>query len=88
VLETESILKRHTDLVVHKTEDGYALYNYRTRQVHFLNHTAAFFYELCDGNHTIAEAISIFKQHFECSGNVYEMILDLVKKFKDEEIIG
>lgn len=43
------------DLEVHETEDGLIVYQGSTDRVHYLNHTAAAVFELCDGRRSVED---------------------------------
>jgi hypothetical protein len=43
------------DLEMHETEDGLIVYQESTDRVHYLNHTAAAVFELCDGRRSVED---------------------------------
>jgi hypothetical protein len=45
-------LAQSSDLEVHRVEDGCVVFIPATDQVHFLNDTAMFVFDLCDGTRT------------------------------------
>ncbi len=50
--------KLREGLYIREIKDEKALYDKETGTVHFLNHTAAFIAELCDGHHTTNDIVT------------------------------
>jgi hypothetical protein len=48
-------------LEINEVPDGYVVYQADKERVHFLNTTAAALFELCDGEHSLADIVAIFK---------------------------
>lgn len=46
---------RSDNLEVHRVEDGCVVYVVATAEVHFLNDTALYVFDRCDGSSTVAE---------------------------------
>lgn len=64
-IATEACPVQPEGLEVSEVPDGYIVYRGDTEKVHFLNPTAAFVFELCDGLHTLGEIEEIFRATFE-----------------------
>jgi len=67
--------------------DGYVVYQSAREKVHFLNHTAVFVLELCDGFHSAAEIRVIFRETFPPAEDPERAVDDILGRFVGEELI-
>jgi hypothetical protein len=74
-------------LEVFPEADGYVVYQAARDKVHFLNHTAAFVLELCDGLHSSVEIGAIFRETFPPAEDPESAVHDLLARFVEEELI-
>lgn len=52
------------DLDVNEVKDGLIVYDRAAERVHYLNHTAAFIFQLCDGSRTPAQLAGLVADAF------------------------
>lgn len=66
------------------------LYNPSKGNVHVLNTTAAFVWELCDGLHTIEDMINHLNENYQFpeGSNVIQDLTEIINKFSEMEIIS
>jgi len=74
-------------LEIHPEADGYVVYQPARDKVHFLNHTAVFVLELCDGLHSVAEIQAIFRETFPPAADPEQAVDDILGSFAGEELI-
>ncbi len=74
-------------LEVFPEADGYVVYQAARDKVHFLNHTAVFVLELCDGLHSTIEIGAIFRETFPPAEDPERAVDDLLGRFVEEELI-
>ena len=74
-------------LEIHPEADGYVVYQAARDKVHFLNHTAVFVLELCDGVHSAAEIKGIFRGMFPSSEDPERDVDGILGRFVEEELI-
>ena len=74
-------------LEIHETEDGYAVHNSADGKIHFLNHTAVFLLELCDGQHSIDQVFSIFQEYFKEAQGSQDEVHKLFEEFMSQGLI-
>ena len=74
-------------LEIYPEADGYVVYQPRRDKVHFLNHTAVFLLELCNGEHDVGEIGEIFRETFSPAEDPGEAVAALLKQFTDEELL-
>jgi hypothetical protein len=74
-------------LEVYPEADGYVVYQAAREKVHFLNHTAVFVLELCDGLHSDAEISAIFRETFPPAEDPERAVDDILRRFVGEELI-
>ena len=74
-------------LEVFPEADGYVVYQAVREKVHFLNHTAVFVLELCDGLHSAAEIKAIFRETFPPAADPEQAVEDILGLFIGEELI-
>lgn len=74
-------------LEIHPEVDGYVVYQSARDKVHFLNHTAVFVLELCDGVHSAADIRVIFREMFPASEDPARDVDGILGRFVEEELI-
>ena len=74
-------------LEVFPEADGYVVYQAARDKVHFLNHTAVFVLELCDGLHSATEIKAIFRETFPPAEDPESAVDDILGRFVGEELI-
>lgn len=74
-------------LEIHPEADGYVVYQAGRDKVHFLNHTAVFVFELCDGLHTAAEIREIYRETFPPAADPERDVEEILARFVEEELI-
>ena len=76
-----------TGLEVNKVPDGYVIYHAPKDRVHFLNMTAAVVFELCDGEHSLAEIEEIVVSAYELTDFPRSDLLTCVGNLIQEGLI-
>jgi hypothetical protein len=74
-------------LEINEAEDGFIIYDPDRDSVHFLNHTAVFMLELCNGKHGPAEIISIFSEAYGLKAPPEKDLLNILEKFIEEGLV-
>lgn len=74
-------------LEIYPEADGYVVYQPQRDKVHFLNHTAVFVLELCNGEHDADEIEEIFRETFKPADNPGEAVAALLQQFAEEELL-
>ena len=74
-------------LDIYPEADGYVVYQAARDKVHFLNHTAVFVLELCDGLHSALEIGAIFRETFPPAEDPERAVGDILGRFVEEELI-
>ena len=74
-------------LDVYPEADGYVVYQPARDKVHFLNHTAVFVLELCDGLHSATEIKAIFRVTFPPADDPERAVDGILRRFVEEELI-
>ena len=74
-------------LEIHEQPDGCVVYQKSREKVHFLNHTAVFLLELCNGRHSIEEIRKIYSATFDRSTAPDQEIAAVLEQFVAEELI-
>ena len=74
-------------LEIYSEADGYAVYQAAQDKVHFLNSTAVFVLELCNGRHEVREMADIFGETFKEEKNPEQVVADIVNQFLREGLV-
>jgi len=74
-------------LEIHPEVDGYVIYQAARDKVHFLNHTAVFVLELCDGALSVADIQAIFRETFPPSENPEQAVDEVLAQFVAEDLV-
>ena len=85
--EIDGLPVKAAGLEVFPEADGYVVYQAAREKVHFLNHTAVFVLELCDGLHSVAEIQAIFRETFPPAADPERAVDDILGSFVGEELI-
>lgn len=67
--------------------DGYVVHQPARNKVHFLNHTAVFVLELCNGRHRIGEIESILAGSFDMTESPAEVVAKILGQFVEEDLV-
>ena len=79
--------QRVEGLEIHEQPDGCVVYQQSREKVHFLNHTAVFLLELCNGRHSMEEIREIYAATFDQSPAPEQEIAALIEQFLAEELV-
>lgn len=81
--------KRKPDIVMKDIGHEVILYSSQQEGIHILNPTARFIWELCDGEHTLAEMEQALRANFSISPdyNVIEDIQNILDVFDTKELL-
>ena len=74
-------------LEINQVEDGFIIYDAARDRVHFLNPTAVFILELCNGRHSPAEIIKIAEAAYCLTEPPEKEVRELLSKLADEGLI-
>jgi len=74
-------------LEIHEQPDGCVVYQKSREKVHFLNHTAVFLLELCNGRHSMEEIREIYAATFDRSPAPDQEIAAIFEQFAAEELV-
>jgi len=74
-------------LDVYPEADGYVVHQAEREKVHFLNHTAAFVLELCDGLHSAVEIRGIYRETFPPAADPERDVDAILGRFLEEGLI-
>ena len=66
---------------------GASVYQKSREKVHFLNHTAVFLLELCNGRHSMEEIREIYAATFDRSPDPDQEIAAIFEQFAAEELV-
>jgi hypothetical protein len=79
--------KQHANLKIFEADDGYIVYHRETDRVHFLNHTAVFLLEFCDGNHSVPEITELLPKGYGLDKPPENEVADIINNFEREGLI-
>jgi hypothetical protein len=74
-------------LEVFPESDGYVVHQPKRNKVHFLNNTAVFVLELCNGRHSIGEIGNILASSFEMTKPPSEVVAKILGQFVEEDLV-
>lgn len=74
-------------LEIHEQPDGGVVYQQSREKVHFLNHTAVFLLELCNGRHSMEEIRKIYDATFDRPPSSETEITAVFEQFLAEELV-
>ena len=74
-------------LEINQVEDGFIIYHAVRDRVHFLNHTAVFVLELCNGRHEPKEIIEIVRASYSLTEPPEEEVWEVLEKLAGEGLI-
>jgi hypothetical protein len=67
--------------------DGYVVHQPERNKVHFLNHTAVFVLELCNGRHRVGEIENILAASFEMTESPSAVVAKILGQFVEEDLV-
>ena len=85
--ETRGFPAQIDGLEIYTEADGYVVYQATQDKVHFLNATAVFVLELCNGRHEVHEMADIFGETFKDEKNPEKAVTDIVNQFVQEGLV-
>jgi hypothetical protein len=80
-------LRQMDGLEINQVEDGFIIYHAQRDRVHFLNHTAVFVLELCNGKHTADEIRDIVWGIYRLKETPETTIHDTLDRLMEEELV-
>ncbi|MFC1488439.1 PqqD family protein [Thermodesulfobacteriota bacterium] len=78
--------KRDT-LEVDEFSDGYIVFDPENDKVHSLNPTAVFILELCNGNHSIEDIVSVTRDMFKLTESPEEDVQSVLQSFEEQGLL-
>jgi hypothetical protein len=79
--------KQVNGLEINKVDDGYVVYQPDHERVHYLNHTAAFVLELCDGQIPPDTIAQLLQEAFELPQPPEAEVAECLKKLFQEGLV-
>ena len=74
-------------LEINEVDDGLVLYQPGPGQVHYLNNTAAFVFELCSGRHTIGEIAASMANAFSMPAPPIDTVVQCVEQLRGKGVL-
>lgn len=87
IIRLGALPAKAADLEVYAEADGHVVYQPARDKVHFLNHTAVFVLELCDGRLSAGEIIEIYRETFPPAREPEQDVNTLLGRLLEEELI-
>ena len=78
---------RADGLEINEVDDGLVLYQPWPGQVHYLNNTAAFVFELCSGEHTIVEIAASMANAFSMPTQPIDSVVQCVGELRAKGVL-
>jgi len=83
-----SAYPRHIDdLDINPADDGFIIYQPEEDRVHFLNPTAVFILELCNGRNSMADIIEVIQHAYGLADAPVNVVQEAVTKMKVEGLL-
>ncbi len=80
--------KLKQNMYVRDIKDEIAVYDEHTGHVHFLNQTAAFILELCNGTNTKNDIVAKMEEKYEVANEVAEKdVEDVLKNLRENNML-
>jgi hypothetical protein len=79
---------KKTGLETHTLADQVVVYDSNTNRVHYLNPTAAFVLEFCDGKHGAEDIAVEMREAYTLSADPLDEVRDCLVKLREQELIG
>ena len=79
--------KQVGDLELNPADEGYIIYQPDQDRVHYLNPTAVFILELCDGSRPLGEIVELVKEAYGLAESPADMVAEAVAKMRDEGLL-
>jgi hypothetical protein len=76
--------RRIDGLEITESDDGYVVYDRARDRVHFMNHTAVFVLELCDGRHAAGDIARLVQRTYSLDRAPERETRDLLSRLLDE----
>jgi len=80
-------LRQVEGLEINQVEDGFIIYDPNRDSVHFLNHTAVFMLELCNGKHEADEMIRIIREAYGVENISRDDMVGILDRFMEEGLV-
>jgi hypothetical protein len=74
-------------LEINEVDDGLVLYQPGPGQVHYLNNTAAFVFELCSGDHTVVEIAASMADAFSMPAPPFDTVVQCVQQLRGKGVL-
>ena len=79
---------RNQDYRLEKMDNELLLFNPKTTNILYLNETASLIWQLCDGQRTVNEMVSLLKETFpEVSESIQQDVIETIDLFKKHRAI-
>jgi len=75
------------DLDINPADDGFIIYQPEEDRVHFLNPTAVFILELCNGKNSMADIIEVVQHAYGLADAPVNVVQEAVTKLKQEGLL-
>jgi methyltransferase-like protein len=79
--------KRTAGLDINPAEEGYIIYQAEFDRVHYLNPTAVFILELCDGERSVSEITKLVSEAYELAEPPLAQVEEAIEKMKHEGLL-
>jgi methyltransferase-like protein len=87
VAESTDCPKRVPDLDINTADEGFIIYQAERDRVHYLNPTAVFILELCDGERSISEITELVKEAYGLPESPASLVEEVIEKMKLEGLL-
>ncbi len=87
MVNSHDYLRQVDGLEINQVEDGFVIYDTGRDKVHYLNHTAVFVLELCNGRHTAAEIPDIVSGVYGLDKSPEAAVSDILERFIEEGLV-
>jgi Coenzyme PQQ synthesis protein D (PqqD) len=84
---TENYPKHIDDLDINPADDGYIIYQPDQDRVHYLNPTAVFILELCNGRNSVEEIVELLQQAYGLGEAPEQVVQEAIAKLKAEGLL-
>jgi hypothetical protein len=74
-------------LEINPAEDGYIIYQPDQDRVHYLNPTAVFILELCNGKNSVEEIVDAVKEAYGLPDRPVKVVQEALDKLKSENLL-
>ena len=86
-MSAERPLKR-ADLSIDEAASGFVINDTGRGRVHYLNHTAALIFELCDGQSSVEDIAELVRQAFNLPESPEDLVRAQVTRLTQESLVA